>query len=152
MYSALQSQYTVSAHLKSKHILPFGFARQYRLIARVCAWTICLIKTVQRCSLCGVRVVIEKCVTSCLIKRVQCCSLCGVLLLKRVYCLAAEGDLFSQERSPPVERVGVAGPHPYSSRKNKSPYWFSYLQIGEKESDPTPPPPHPKVKFISGIW
>ena len=121
-YSALQSQYTVAAHLKSKHILLFGFARQYRLIARVCAWTVCLIKTVQRCSLCGVRVVIEKCVTSCPIKTVQRCSLCGVLLLKRVFCLAAEGDLFSQERSPPVERVGVAGPHPYSSRKNKSPY------------------------------
>ena len=78
-YSALQSQYTVSAHLKSEQILPFGFARQY--------------------------------------------------------CLAAKGELFSQESSSPVEPVGVAGPHPYSSRKN-----FSYLQIGEKESDPTPPP------------
>ena len=27
---------------------------QYRLLARVCAWIVCLIKTVQRCSLCGV--------------------------------------------------------------------------------------------------
>ena len=28
--------------------------KRYRLLARVCAWTVCLIKTVRRCSLCGV--------------------------------------------------------------------------------------------------
>ena len=38
------------------------------------------------------RVVIDKCVISCLIKTVQRCSPCGVLLLKKVYYLATVGS------------------------------------------------------------
>ena len=35
-YSDLQSQKAVSAHLKSKQILPFGFARQYSSLLIMC--------------------------------------------------------------------------------------------------------------------
>ena len=56
---------------------------EYRLIVRVCAWTAVWLK---QCSVghCVARYYWKVC-NSCLIKTVQRCSLCGVLLLKRVY-------------------------------------------------------------------
>ena len=55
----------------------------YRLFARVCAWTVVWLKqfSVAHCVACCH----WKVCNSCLIKTVQRCSLCGVLLLKRVY-------------------------------------------------------------------
>ena len=58
----------------------------YKLLARVCAWTVVWLKqcSVGHCVACCH----WKMCNSCLIKTVPHCSLCGVLLLKRVYWLA----------------------------------------------------------------
>ena len=59
------------------------YALDYILLARVCAWTAVWLKqfSIGHCVACCH----WKVCNSCLIKTVQRCSLCGVLLLKRVY-------------------------------------------------------------------